>query len=94
MMEISSSYQEVAMQLNAFRRIFAFFTPARDTGSDSRSAPSTPNASLFDFDPMWHGDHWQNLLSSPMDARHYVMEDWSVVSGTDFEPAGMAAQAR
>ena len=24
----------------------------------------------------WHGDHWQNLLCSPMDARHYVMEDW------------------
>jgi predicted alpha/beta hydrolase family esterase len=31
---------------------------------------------------MWHGDHWQNLLSSPMDARRYVMEDWSV-STTD-----------
>ncbi|WP_321959761.1 hypothetical protein [Paraburkholderia sp. J69-1] len=26
----------------------------------------------------WHGDHWQNLLCSPMDARHYVMEDWSL----------------
>lgn len=26
----------------------------------------------------WHGDHWQNLLCSPMDARHYVMEDWTV----------------
>jgi hypothetical protein len=25
----------------------------------------------------WHGDHWQNLLCSPMDARHYVMEDWA-----------------
>jgi hypothetical protein len=25
----------------------------------------------------WHGDHWANLLSSPMDARHYVLEDWS-----------------
>ena len=51
-------------------------------------------ASAFDFDPMWHGDHWQNLLSSPMDARHYVMEDWSVV--TDFEslPAGLATDIR
>jgi hypothetical protein len=28
----------------------------------------------------WHGDHWQNLLCSPMDARHYVMEDWSLQS--------------
>jgi hypothetical protein len=27
--------------------------------------------------PSWHGDHWANLLSSPMDARHYVLEDWS-----------------
>jgi hypothetical protein len=93
-MEFSSLYQEVAMQLNAFRRIFAFFAKARDNGSASRSAQPTPSTSLFDFDPMWHGDHWQNLLSSPMDARHYVMEDWSVVSGTEFEPAGLAAQAR
>ena len=44
--------------------------------------------SAFDFDPMWHGDHWQNLLSSPMDARHYVMEDWSVVTDIDFAAAG------
>jgi hypothetical protein len=35
-------------------------------------------ASPLDFDPVWHGDHWQNLLSSPMDARHYVMEDWTL----------------
>jgi hypothetical protein len=25
----------------------------------------------------WHGDHWANLLTSPMDARHYVLEDWT-----------------
>lgn len=36
------------------------------------------DTSTLEFDPMWHGDHWQNLLSSPMDARRYVMEDWSV----------------
>jgi hypothetical protein len=29
------------------------------------------------FDANWHGDHWQNLLASPLDARHYVMEDWA-----------------
>lgn len=34
--------------------------------------------SVPEFDPFWHGDHWQNLLASPMDARHYVMEDWAV----------------
>ncbi|SAK40556.1 hypothetical protein AWB76_00185 [Caballeronia temeraria] len=39
--------------------------------------PATESASHLDFDPVWHGDHWQNLLSSPMDARHYVMEDWT-----------------
>ncbi len=33
---------------------------------------------LMRIDGNWHGDHWQNLLCSPMDARHYVMEDWSV----------------
>jgi len=36
----------------------------------------------------WHGDHWQNLLCSPMDARHYVMEDWS------FEPETESSASR
>jgi len=46
--------------------------------------------SALDFDPSWHGDHWQNLLSSPMDARRYVMEDWTVPTSSAFndEPAG------
>ena len=35
-------------------------------------------ATVLAFDPFWHGDHWQNLLASPMDARHYVMEDWAL----------------
>ncbi len=35
-------------------------------------------ATALEFDPFWHGDHWQNLLASPMDARHYVMEDWAL----------------
>jgi hypothetical protein len=47
---------------------------AQTSGFDSRS-----------FDPMWHGDHWQNLLSSPMDARRYVMEDWTVASRLAFD---------
>jgi len=41
--------------------------------------------SLLDFDPAWHGDHWQNLLSSPMDARRYVMEDWTISSPAVFD---------
>jgi hypothetical protein len=47
-------------------------------------APVTESASALDFDPAWHGDHWQNLLSSPMDARHYVMEDWAIPLNADF----------
>ncbi|GAB7535440.1 hypothetical protein AB4851_31320 [Burkholderia sp. 22PA0099] len=42
-------------------------------------APAIPSTSAFDaeFETTWHGDHWQNLLASPLDARHYVMEDWA-----------------
>ena len=47
-----------------------------------QSEAETHNA--LDFDPSWHGDHWQNLLSSPMDARRYVMEDWSVPTSEDW----------
>jgi hypothetical protein len=46
-------------------------------------APATEAASPLEFDPAWHGDHWQNLLSSPMDARHYVMEDWATPLDSD-----------
>ncbi|MBB3255546.1 hypothetical protein F4827_000247 [Paraburkholderia bannensis] len=35
----------------------------------------------------WHGDHWHNLLCSPMDARHYVMEDWSLQSEPPEDPS-------
>jgi hypothetical protein len=45
--------------------------------------PETEVASSLEFDPSWHGDHWQNLLSSPMDARRYVMEDWAIPLETD-----------
>lgn len=82
------------MQLNAFRRIVAWLNQARDKAPANGTTQATAAASVFDFDPMWHGDHWQNLLSSPMDARHYVMEDWSVVTEIEFEPGGLATQAR
>jgi hypothetical protein len=49
--------------------------------------------SVLDFDPAWHGDHWQNLLSSPMDARRYVMEDWSVASAPAFDNTGAADES-
>jgi hypothetical protein len=53
--------------------------------------------SVLDFDPAWHGDHWQNLLSSPMDARRYVMEDWAIPAPLIFEsaiPSETAGSAR
>ncbi|WP_114810168.1 hypothetical protein [Paraburkholderia kururiensis] len=51
--------------------------------------PVTPTTSPSgSLDSTWHGDHWQNLLSAPMDARHYVMEDWSVVAAFQPEPTG------
>ncbi|SAL09683.1 hypothetical protein [Caballeronia humi] len=46
--------------------------------SEPEAAADSDTTSSLDFDPAWHGDHWQNLLSSPMDARHYVMEDWQL----------------
>ena len=49
--------------------------PAAASTSRTNSAPA---ATVLEVDPFWHGDHWQNLLASPMDARHYVMEDWAV----------------
>jgi hypothetical protein len=91
-MDIGSMYEEIAMLGIDFHRLAAWFAGAfRQTPVDG-AAQATP--SVFDFDPMWHGDHWQNLLSSPMDARHYVMEDWSIVSEVDFETIGLATQIR
>ncbi|SPB16104.1 hypothetical protein NOV72_03303 [Caballeronia novacaledonica] len=55
--------------------------------------PAAERASSLDFDPAWHGDHWQNLLSSPMDARHYVMEDWATPLDGDLV-TGEAPQER
>jgi hypothetical protein len=82
------------MQLNAFRRFVAWLGQTREKAPAKGVVQAVSSASIFDFDPMWHGDHWQNLLSSPMDARHYVMEDWSVAPETGFEPAGLAAHGR
>jgi hypothetical protein len=47
--------------------------------------PEAQTVALLDIDPVWHGDHWQNLLSSPMDARRYVMEDWTVTRPLTFD---------
>ena len=44
-------------------------------------------SSEMDMFGSWHGDHWHNLLCSPMDARHYVMEDWSLQSEPPENPS-------
>ncbi|MBJ9620988.1 hypothetical protein [Burkholderia multivorans] len=60
---------------------------SRALAETSRTAPCDT-----EFDPTWHGDHWQNLLASPLDARHYVMEDWTYTppqaDTDDTPPAG------
>jgi hypothetical protein len=58
------------IQLNRIAQWFKSLAAPAMT-SDSEAVCSA------DFSSAWHGDHWQNLLSSPMDARHYVMEDWA-----------------
>ncbi|HVE06103.1 MAG TPA: hypothetical protein VNE00_02525 [Paraburkholderia sp.] len=66
------------------RRVVGRFAHSSEK-SAARTYPETP--AEFQIDPVWHGDHWQNLLSSPMDARHYVMEDWSVAPGFEWKSA-------
>ncbi|MDR5853931.1 hypothetical protein P9239_14415 [Caballeronia sp. LZ062] len=55
--------------------------------ANSSTIPGESSLSSIAFEPAWHGDHWQNLLSSPMDARRYVMEDWATPLDDDLVPA-------
>lgn len=64
------------MFLDEIRRLVMRLSHSNPESASRHSAPAA--APSVEFDPVWHGDHWQNLLSSPMDARHYVMEDWSM----------------
>ncbi|PQV52148.1 hypothetical protein [Paraburkholderia sp. BL21I4N1] len=71
------------MLLNEIRRFVAWLTRSHVRAADGQceARAEMTGSSTFRPDPVfpvWHGDHWQNLLSSPMDARRYVMEDWSV----------------
>jgi hypothetical protein len=95
MMEISCSdvLQEVAMLIQEIRRLFVWLTHSHAKVVLDQPAQSADATNVFDFDPMWHGDHWQNLLASPMDARRYVMEDWSVSAQADWDDADGAASA-
>jgi hypothetical protein len=95
MMVHSSGFREVAMLLSVMRRFAACFTTPLTDQSEKFATGSQPAAAppALPFDPVWHGDHWQNLLSSPMDARHYVMEDWSVASGPEWTAAAITRRA-
>lgn len=81
------------MLFNEFRRLVTWLTQSHAKPTSGQFEPDASAPSLFEFDPMWHGDHWQNLLSSPMDARRYVMEDWCVSTPTDWSEADAAAAA-
>jgi hypothetical protein len=95
MMDMRSTYQEIVMLLNECRRLITWLNRSLHSApAEGAAQAAAPRPSTFDFDPMWHGDHWQNLLSSPMDARHYVMEDWNVVTDTDCTAEGLATQIR
>jgi hypothetical protein len=71
-------------------RLATWLFQSRGSAASTGAEPEE-STSAFEFDPMWHGDHWQNLLSSPIDARRYVMEDWTVSSG--FELAASSPTA-
>lgn len=67
------------MQASPLKRFVSWlFRVPRPAAASTGRTNSAPLASVLEFDPFWHGDHWQNLLASPIDARHYVMEDWAV----------------
>ena len=68
--------QENGMWLDGIRRLASRL--GRGHRKPDAHRESTDETSYdAGFDANWHGDHWQNLLASPLDARHYVMEDWA-----------------
>ncbi|MFM0468323.1 hypothetical protein [Paraburkholderia strydomiana] len=81
------------MQFSDIRRILSNLIPHLERSPAASPLPPEPSQpSALEFDPMWHGDHWQNLLSSPMDARRYVMEDWTATTADEWR-ADRAASA-
>jgi hypothetical protein len=81
------------MLFTKLRRFVNWLTQSYVKTAPAQSGSIVALSSAFEFDLMWHGDHWQNLLSSPMDARRYVMEDWSVSLATDWGEVDEAAPA-
>lgn len=84
------------MLLNEICRLVARLIHSHANTISEHPTPFAETVSAFEFDPfnpVWHGDHWQNLLSSPMDARRYVIEDWSVPAANSWSEADSVAPA-
>jgi len=95
-MLVQRQWKEKAMWLDGIKRFASRLARVRRKSralAESREAPCDT-----EFDPTWHGDHWQNLLASPLDARHYVMEDWTYTppqaEADDTQPTGKRKRKR
>jgi hypothetical protein len=88
-----NEFEEIAMLFTEIRRLVTWLTQPHVKSASASALSTEETSSAFEFDPMWHGDHWQNLLSSPMDARRYVMEDWSIPALEDWPDADGTARA-
>jgi hypothetical protein len=64
--------------MNGIQKVFAHLTHVLRDESPSYEMESDAGASYeADLSRSWHHDHWQSLLSCPMDARRYILEDWN-----------------
>lgn len=65
--------------MNGFNRALAHLSHAlrRHTADADEQRVLSDGPMSDDSTPNWHGDHWQSLLSNPMDARRYILEDWT-----------------
>jgi len=64
--------------MNGFNRALAQLSQALRGLSDEQSSVISERNFRCESASGWHtNDHWQNLLACPLDARRYVLEDWS-----------------
>lgn len=62
--------------MNGLTKALAHLSHALRGGSSDRDERFKCDE-MSSLTPNWHGDHWQNLLAAPMDARRYILEDWT-----------------
>ena len=63
--------------INGLNKALSQLADAFRTSPSDEETLDAVAANVNDAALSWHGDHWQNLLSSPMDARRYILEDWN-----------------